>query len=126
MCSSDLLAERDRTSDVLHRIEEEEAEPQSVSGGSGTRTELTPAEAASDVQEETLDFSLATRASAHLARIDAALRALAEDPDGFASCDRCGAKIEPTRLEMVPWSGVCASCARADGRGSAAFYFNAP
>lgn len=121
-----LLAERDRTSAVLHRIEDEEAEPQSVSGGASTRTELTPAEAASDIQEETLDFSLATRASAHLARIDQALRELAADPEGFAACDRCGAPIERARLELVPWSGVCASCARADGRGSGAFYFTAP
>lgn len=118
-----LLAERDRTTDVLHRIEAEESEPQSVSGGAGTRVELTPAEAASDVQEESMDFSLATRASAHLARVDEALRSLAADPAGFAACSRCGAPIERARLELVPWSGVCASCARADGlaldRGSA-------
>jgi RNA polymerase-binding transcription factor DksA len=108
-----LLDERDRLAEDLRRIEEEEAEPQAVSGGAVARTEWTQAEAASDSQEQEADFMLATRASARLAEVHEALRLLNEDPDALARCSRCGTAIEPARLELVPWTRLCADCARA-------------
>jgi RNA polymerase-binding transcription factor DksA len=107
-----LLAERDRASADLHQFEEDEAEPQAVSAGGVARTEYTRADAASDVQEEAADFMMATRASARLAEVDEALRLLATDPDALGHCRQCGAAVEPERLEMVPWSRLCATCAR--------------
>jgi RNA polymerase-binding transcription factor DksA len=111
-----LLAERDRTASDLHQVEEDEAEAPMVSGGGLVRTEWAQAEVASDVQEEEGDFIIATRASAHLAEIDEALRLLAADPQSFGRCSRCDVAIEWARLELVPWSRLCAACARADGR----------
>ena len=109
-----LLAERDRATESLHRIEADEAEAQSVSSGALARTQWTPGDAAADVQEEEADFFTATFTSAHITEIDEALRLLADDPDALARCAACGAQIERPRLELVPWSGRCAGCARED------------
>ena len=111
-----LLAERDRAANDLHQIEEDEAEPQPVSSGTLARTHGTDAEAASDAQEEAGDFIMATRLSARLAKIDDALRLLAENPGEFERCGHCGAEIEGARLELVPWSRLCSTCARLNGR----------
>ena len=108
-----LLAERDRVTAALHRVEEDEAEAQSVSAGGLARTQWTHADAASDVQEEEADFITASRASAHLTEVDDALRLLHEDPDALVRCERCGGAIAPERLELVPWSRLCAGCATA-------------
>jgi RNA polymerase-binding transcription factor DksA len=111
-----LRKERERATRDLRQIEEDEAEAPSVSGGDVSRTEWTTADNASDVQEEEGDFITATRLSARLADIDEALRLLDKDPEAFARCVRCGSEIEATRQEFVPWSRMCASCARLNGR----------
>lgn len=111
-----LLAERDRAAGDLHQIEEDEAEAPSVSGGAVPGTKWTQADVASDVQEEESDFITATRLSSRLAQIDEALSLLALNPDEFLRCTHCGSEIERARLEIVPWSRLCAVCARANGR----------
>ena len=118
-----LLAERERATDMLRQAQADEAEAQSVSAGDVRRTPLTPGDAASDVQEEETDFITAARASRHLAEVDDALRAFAEDPDSLAVCSRCNWAIERARLELVPWTRTCALCARADGKGSPRLFF---
>jgi RNA polymerase-binding transcription factor DksA len=107
-----LLAERDRTLAELHRIEQEEAESQSVTGGGLARTQWTQADAASDVQEEESDFISASRASTHLAELDDALRLLADDPDALTRCRSCARAIPRRRLDLVPWSRLCGRCVR--------------
>jgi RNA polymerase-binding transcription factor DksA len=111
-----LRTERERAMRDLHQVEEDEAESPSVSSGELARTRWTTADAASDVQEQEGDFLSATRLSARLAEVDEALRLLDEDPDAFARCDRCRGEIEAARQELVPWSRMCASCARLNGR----------
>jgi RNA polymerase-binding transcription factor len=44
-----------------------------------------------------------------LGLIDVALRRL--DEGTFAVCEKCGGQIEPKRLEAVPYSSLCRSCA---------------
>ncbi len=106
-----LLKAREQANRDVHRIEEEESEPQSVSGGNVTRF-AAGAEVASDMQEEEADFMQASRLSERVAEIDEALRTLRDDPEAFETCQRCGKKIDKERLEMVPWSRLCVSCAR--------------
>lgn len=108
-----LLAERDRAMADLHHVEADEAEPQSISGGGRVGTQWAQAETASDVQEQESDFITASRASAHLTDLDEALRLLLEDPDALIRCVGCGGAIGSERLELVPWSRLCARCARA-------------
>lgn len=111
-----LLAERDRTLAALHHAQEDEAQAQSVTGGGLARTQWTLAEAASDAQEEAADFITVTRAGDHLEEIDDALRMLVDDPDALFRCAPCGKSVERERLELVPWTRLCAACARADER----------
>ena len=114
--TANLLAERNRATSDLHRIEEDEAEAPTQSSGGLVRPQWNQAEVASDVQEAEGDFIVATRLSARLAEIDDALRLLAEDPETFSHCGHCRSPIERMRMELVPWSRLCASCARLNGR----------
>jgi DnaK suppressor protein len=42
------------------------------------------------------------------------VRALDKLDDGtYGVCDACGARIEPERLEAIPWATRCVACARA-------------
>ncbi len=45
--------------------------------------------------------------------IRAALRRIAEGT--YGECVRCGEPIEPARLDLLPWTPLCASCARGEG-----------
>lgn len=46
------------------------------------------------------------------ARIEALRSALARlQEDQFGRCERCGAKIDPERLEILPTTTLCADCA---------------
>ncbi|MCS6844890.1 MAG: TraR/DksA C4-type zinc finger protein [Caldilineales bacterium] len=48
-----------------------------------------------------------------MARIEALRSALARlEEDQFGRCERCGAKIDPERLEILPTTTLCAECAR--------------
>ena len=111
-----LLEQRDRYLAALHRFEAEEAEPQSASSGDAVRGIKDMAEMASDTQEQESDFVAANRLSSRLAELDEALVVLRESPDRFGRCRDCGRAIELARLDLVPWSERCASCAhRANG-----------
>ncbi len=48
--------------------------------------------------------------AAQLARLDAALRRLAANPDDFGLCEDCEEEIPLRRLELMPWATRCAAC----------------
>ncbi len=108
-----LLDERRQTLETLQQAEAEASEGQRQSSGALSRVPTHVADAASDTQEEEKDLANVSRASDQLAEIDEALRRLREEPEAYQTCARCGRKIEPARLELVPWTRLCASCARA-------------
>lgn len=60
-------------------------------------------------QDEALE-ALGQSAEVELRMIDAALSRLASGEYGF--CTRCGAEIAPARLDVLPATPFCASCAR--------------
>lgn len=109
-----LLEERERTLEDLRQTAEEESEGQRESAGELSRMPTHMADAASDTQEAEKDLANVTRESRQLALIDAALRILRDDPDAYTTCERCGARIQPERLEVVPWTRMCAACAREE------------
>ena len=109
-----LICERIHALRALHRLESEEAEPQSTSAGDTVRGMKTPADAASETLEQETDFALATRFSERLAALDAALVTLRDHPDRFGVCASCGGLIGPWRLHLVPWTTECAECAGCD------------
>lgn len=108
-----LMETRERLLGDLHQFESEEREPQMVSGGSALRWG-DGAEVASDVQEQESDFVQLNRLSRRLDLLDEALVLLREDPEAFGQCRWCGAEIPARRLRMVPWSRLCADCARGE------------
>lgn len=72
-----------------------------------------------DISRETerngLLTALSRTADAELKRIDGALQRLAEGR--YSTCVVCGEEIEPQRLEAVPYTDRCITCAdRADAR----------
>lgn len=52
------------------------------------------------------------RARQEIQRIDRALAKL--EQGGFGSCEACGRSIEPKRLQAVPWTEYCLSCAASE------------
>ncbi|MEX2466787.1 MAG: TraR/DksA C4-type zinc finger protein [Gemmatimonadota bacterium] len=107
-----LLEERDQTLESIQQAEREEEEGQRESAGDLSRYPNHPADAGSDTQEAEKDMANVNRESEQLALIDTALRVLREDPDAYKTCERCGSEIEAGRLELVPWTRLCAECAR--------------
>ena len=106
-----LLVTREQLLHDLNQAEAEEEEPQFLSGGSAIRW-AEGAEIASDVQEQEADFVQMSRLSSRLELVDEALRLLRDDPEAFAACRHCGGEIAEKRLHLVPWSRLCAACAR--------------
>lgn len=107
-----LLEERERTARTIRQAEEDETESRSESSGELSRAPDHQADVGSDTQEAEKDWANATRASDQLARIDEALELLREEPDTYLTCERCGKEIELERLDLIPWTRLCASCAR--------------
>jgi len=113
---SRLLEERERALQALRQAEREEKVPQAESAGDLSHYHQHPADAGSEVAEEEKDFIIAARESRRVVEIDEALFALRSDPQAFFRCGRCGLPIEAERLQLVPWSRLCADCARATDR----------
>jgi len=45
-----------------------------------------------------------------LARVDRALRKVADNPDEFGTCEECDEDIPPKRLLLMPHATLCATC----------------
>lgn len=113
-----LLEEREQTVRNIRQAEEEESAGQRESAGELSQTPFHMADAGSDTQESEKDVALANRESEELARIDEALRLLRNDPEAYRTCEECGNDIEGERLELIPWTRLCASCAKGDEHAS--------
>ena len=48
-----------------------------------------------------------------LARIERALRKIADEPADYGLCDECGEEIAPKRLELMPYASLCTACQAA-------------
>jgi RNA polymerase-binding transcription factor DksA len=107
-----LLEERDQTLESIQQAEAEEHDGQRQSAGEVATSPSGMADMGSDTQEEEKDWANIHRETAQLEQIDAALRLLRDDPTAYGTCEKCGREIEPERLELVPWTGRCAACAR--------------
>lgn len=62
------------------------------------------AELGTETMQETLDGALATRETATLTQIDAALRRLYQRPDRYGIDEATGEPIPFERLEVIPWA----------------------
>jgi DnaK suppressor protein len=102
-----LEAERDR---LLTEIEEYEREGQEtlsdVSGENNYRDHMADQGSATFARE--LDMTLEDNAREMLAQIERALVRM--DTGTYGICTRCGAAINPERLEAMPAAELCITC----------------
>jgi RNA polymerase-binding transcription factor DksA len=114
-----LLEARDQTLEDIRQAEAEEAEGQRESSGALSRMPSHMADAASDTQEAEKDLANVNRESQQLTRIDEALQRLRDDPETFGICAECGRPIEAERMELIPWTRLCAACATGEEEATA-------
>lgn len=107
-----LREERERVIATLRQLEEEEKAPPGELAGELSRYPSHMADQASNTDERERDFLMAQRSTETLKQIDAALELLFHDPAAFERCDRCGDRIQFERFDVIPWTRVCAACAR--------------
>ncbi len=105
-----LLHERARVLKVLTRFDDRFAEM--AEDGDLTNYPLHMADEGTDTMEQEKEFLLASKEGTRLIRIDEALRTLYKEPKRFGRCELCGEEIVFERLEILPWTTVCADCQR--------------
>jgi DnaK suppressor protein len=100
-----LREERDRVRSLVNEIVDERSRAtERDEAGDLSLVPFHPADLGSDRQDTDTDLSNATRASAELAEIDAALERLYADPDSFGRDEASGAEIPFERLDLIPWA----------------------
>jgi RNA polymerase-binding transcription factor DksA len=103
-----LLDERARAEALLNQIVEERAAgTEFAQSGDLSVMPFHPADRGTDASDEDLSLSNATRASAELGEIDAALDRLRKAPMEFGRCENTARVISLERLELIPWARTC-------------------
>jgi DnaK suppressor protein len=78
------------------------------------KAEYGPGKGDPAIYEWELTLALREQAKAKVETTQHALQKLDEGTYGI--CERCGATINPERLEIVPLASLCIKCARSDQR----------
>ncbi|HKJ91578.1 MAG TPA: TraR/DksA C4-type zinc finger protein [Longimicrobiales bacterium] len=105
-----LVHERTRVLRALARFDDRFANLEE--DGDLTNYPLHMADEGTDTMEQEKEFLLASQEGTRLYRIDEALRTLYKEPKRFGRCELCGNEIRFERLEILPWTTVCAGCQR--------------
>jgi RNA polymerase-binding transcription factor DksA len=100
-----LHEERDRIVGQLHEFTDLEASADGEDrAGDISKFPTHSADLGSDVQDEELDASIATRRSLEIAEIDAALERIRTSPATFGFDENSGEPIPYARLQIIPWA----------------------
>jgi len=100
-----LLQERAAIQRELQRYTgAEAADDEQDQSGDLTKVPFHPADLGTDTINAELEASNATRESAELAEIDAALERLYQTPEKFGIDERTNQPISLERLEVIPWA----------------------
>jgi DnaK suppressor protein len=105
--ASALEQERDRIGSSLRALAEAERRL-GVSQAEEGAALGPPADVASDLAEQELDFGLEEAARRRLAEVEAALWRISDDR--YGTCERCGDGVEVARLRALPWARLCLGC----------------
>ncbi len=65
--------------------------------------------------EELSRYTLAEHELNLIKEIEIALKKI--DSGEYGVCERCGARINPERLKIIPWTRYCARCSKGIGGG---------
>jgi len=100
-----LHEERER---LLGQLQEfagpEAAEDSQGQAGDSSKFPTHGADLGTDIAREELEASIATRRSAEIAEIDAALERIATSPETFGMDENSGEAIPFDRLDIIPWA----------------------
>ena len=100
-----LLEERVRLIDQLNEFTNlESSEDSQDQAGDLTKLPFHQADLGTDVANEELEASIATRRSAEIGEIDAALERLRTSPETFGLDENTGESIPFERLDIIPWA----------------------
>jgi DnaK suppressor protein len=106
-----LVAEREQ---LIEQVRELDAEADVKNWREGGFDD-DPADAGSASFERETAQSLSRHTRKLLEQIDDALRRM--DAGTYGVCERCGERIEPERLEALPYAQLCMDCKRRDETG---------
>jgi DnaK suppressor protein len=106
-----LVAEREQ---LIEQVRELDAEADVKNWREGGFDD-DPADAGSASFERETAQSLSRHTRKLLEQIDDALRRM--DAGTYGICERCGERIEPERLEALPYAQLCMDCKRRDETG---------
>lgn len=105
-----LHQERERLLGQLREFTEPEAEEDSQEqSGDLTKAPFHQADLGTDVANEELEASIATRRSAELVEIDAALERITLAPDTYGVDENTGEAIPFERLDIIPYARTTAA-----------------
>jgi len=100
-----LLEERTRLLEQLNEFtSNESAEDSQTQSGDISRLPMHQADLGTDVANEELEASIATRRSAEIGEIDAALERIRTSPETFGLDENSGESIPFERLDIIPWA----------------------
>jgi RNA polymerase-binding transcription factor DksA len=110
-----LTEERARLMRALGRFTAAQAdESEQDRAGDLTSMPFHPADLGTDTIDTEVDASIASRESAELAEIDAALDRLDRAPERFGIDENTGKPIPRERLELIPWARTVVAPERGD------------
>lgn len=90
--------------ELLRYTGAEAADDEQEQSGDLTKLPFHPADLGTDTIDQEMDSANATRESAELAEIDAALERLYHTPEKFGIDENTGKPIAVERLEIIPWA----------------------
>lgn len=103
-----LKEERERTLRALNlSTQRESSESTREQAGDLSAVPHHLADLGTDVMQEELDLTNATRMTKQLNEIDAALQRLYSEPEQFGMCEQTKKQIPFERLEIIPWARTC-------------------
>lgn len=109
-----LLAERERLSEQIRRIEDRTAGRDRLDSMVSAEDFDEPGgDAASDTLERSQAMAIGENFRDMLAHVDHALSKL--EKGTYGQCDSCGKNIAKARLEFLPWAAMCADCRKRLG-----------
>ena len=105
-----LREERERLLAQLHEFTNQESDEDSQDqAGDLSKLPMHLADQGTDVANEELEASIATRRSAELSEIDAALERITNAPESFGVDENTGEPIPFERLDIIPYARTTAS-----------------
>jgi RNA polymerase-binding protein DksA len=107
-CRSALLALKGRLSGDVSRLADEALRPGGESSGRASPADLS--DQGSDTYEHEFTLSLLQSQEQTLKEIDEALSRIEQGK--FGRCEECGGPIPRARLQALPYTRHCVSCAR--------------